>query len=298
MAITPAMIQLQGVDNSLWTLAGPGRGQEGAELGTSPSGLYDAPVSTIWNASAFQIGSTFAGYKINKRDLVFSVNLFELPGRSWQSIDSAWRKAWRYDQDSQLIVTTESGTRTLNLRLSEQPSMATVHDPHLKQWASVTMTCTAGVPWWVETDTTSSWVCPTSTLNGSIAWGSLPVENPTDQDMYLKWVGSAPAQWSLPDFSWGNNYYGRATADAERMITLPKTTAGQDLTVDTDPLAEMIIAANGDLMWPLMNGVSFEYQVPPYTPSTSVPVAVTFAPAGASVMCVQPRNWSRPWGLQ
>jgi len=298
MAITPAMIQAFGVDGSVWTLAGPGRGREGAELGTSPSGLYDAPVSTIWNASAFQIGSTFAGYKITKRDVVFSVNLFEMPGMSWQSVDSAWRKAWRYDQDSTLVVTTETGTRSLNLRMSEQPSMTTVHDPHMKQWAAVTMTCTAGIPWWVETDATQTWVSPTNSLGGTVVHGSVLVENPTDQDMYLKWVCSAPGQWTLPDFSWNNNYHGRAVADAARIITLPRTVAGQDLTVDTDPVAEMIIAANGAFMWPLMGGVSFEYQVPPYTPSTSVPVSVAFAPAGAAVMCVQPRNWSRPWGMQ
>jgi hypothetical protein len=298
MAITPAMIQAIGVDGSFWALAGHGHGQQGAELGTSPSGLYDAPVSTIWNASAFQIGSTFAAYKVNKRDLVFTINLFELPGMSWQSVDSAWRKAWRYDQDSQLVVTTETGTRTLNLRLSEQPTLTTAHDPHLKQWASVTMTCTAGLPWWVEQDATQTWIAPTNTTGGTISRGTVLVENPTDQDMYLKWVCSAPGQWTVPDFSWGNNYYGRAAADAGRIITLPLTAAGQDLTVDTDPLAEMIIAADGSPMWPAMDGVSFEYQVPPYTPSTSLPVSVQFAPIGASVMCVQPRNWSRPWGMQ
>jgi hypothetical protein len=292
------MIQLIGVDGSVWMLAGPGRGREGAELGTSPSGLYDAPVTTIWNASAFQVGSTFAGYKIDKRDLVFTVNLFQLPGMSWQTVDSAWRKAWAYDRDSQLVVTTESGTRTLNLRMTQQPGMTTIHDPHLKQWATVQMTCSAGVPWWIEDDTTSSWICPVDTRSGAIAYGTVPVENPTDQDMYLRWVCSAPAQWTLPDFSWGNDYYGRAAHDAARTVTLPRTSAGQDLTVDTDPMAEMIVSADGAAIWALMDGVSFEYQVPPYTPSTQLPVSVTFAPAGAAVLCVQPRNWSRPWGLQ
>ncbi|WP_327139337.1 phage tail protein [Nocardia sp. NBC_01327] len=295
---TPAMIQLTGVDNSVWTLAGPGQAQQGVELGTNPSGIYDAPVTTIWNQSAFQIGSTFAGYKIPKRDVVFGVNIFELPGMSWQSVDSAWRRAWAYDQDSTLTITTETGTRSLLLRMSQQPSMSSVHDPHLKLWAQVTMTCTAGIPWWVEQDSTQNWVAPIDTTGGAITSGTILIENPTDQAMYLKWVCSAPAQWTLPDFSWGNNFYGRASTDANRVITLPRTSAGQDLTVDTDPMAEMIVAADGSLMWALMGGVSFEYAVPPYTKSTAVPVSVTYAPAGASVMCVQPRNWSRPWGGQ
>lgn len=82
------------------------------------------------------------------------------------------------------------------------------------------------------------------------------------------------------------------------MITLPQTAAGKDLTVDTDPMEEMIVAQDSSQMWALMNGVSFLYPVPPYTPATSVPVSVTGAPSGASVLVVQPRNWSRPWGLQ
>ncbi|WP_306363373.1 hypothetical protein [Nocardia sp. CC227C] len=94
MASNAAMITVTGVDGSLWTIAGQGRGREGVELATSPSGLYDAPVTTIWNQSAFQVGSSFGGFRTNKRDVVFAVNIFEAAGRSWESVDSAWRKAW------------------------------------------------------------------------------------------------------------------------------------------------------------------------------------------------------------
>ncbi|MFE3795610.1 hypothetical protein [Nocardia tengchongensis] len=81
MAPTPALIELTGVDGSVWVLSGPGQARQGVELGSNPSGLYDAPVTTIWNESAFQIGSTFAGYKNPKRDVVFSVNILK-PARA------------------------------------------------------------------------------------------------------------------------------------------------------------------------------------------------------------------------
>ncbi|WP_146251116.1 phage tail protein [Nocardia tenerifensis] len=287
------MITITGVDGSRWTVAGQGRGQEGVELATSPSGLYDAPVSTIWNQTAFQIGSSFGGYRINKRDVVFAVNIFQTPGLAWESVDSAWRKAWAYDRDSTMTITTDYGTRALALRLSEQPDFKPEKDPHLKRWGKVVMTCIAGNPWWVESDVTSSWTSTIDTIGGAIQSGSLTVANPTDQPMWLKWVCSAPGKWTLPDFSWI-----AGDRDAARMVTLPLAARGQDLTVDTDPMEEMIVAADKSQFWALMNGVSFLYPVPPYTPSTSMPVKVTGAPTGASIMAVQQRNWSRPWGLQ
>ncbi|WP_405134008.1 phage tail protein [Nocardia sp. NBC_01388] len=298
MGPSPARITITGVDGSTWTISGQGRGQEGVELGTSPSGLYDAPVTTIWNATAFQTGSTYGGYSTNQRDVVFGVNIFKVPGRSWESVDSAWRKAWAYDTDSVMTVTTDYGSRSLSLRLTQQPDFKPAKDPHLNALGQVTMTCTAGNPWWIENDVTSTWISPTATTNGTSCSGTVTISNPTDQPMYLLWVCSAPGQWTLPDFSWGSDYYGRAVADANRAITLPATAAGQDLVVDTDPSQEMIVAADGSQIWALMGGVSFEYVIPPYTPSTVLPVKVTGAPVGASVMVVQPRNWSRPWGLQ
>ncbi|MBH0775022.1 phage tail protein [Nocardia bovistercoris] len=294
MAPNAAMITVTGVDGSIWTIAGQGRGREGVELATSPSGLYDAPVTTIWNQSAFQVGSSFGGYRTNKRDVVFALNISEAAGRSWEAVDSAWRKAWAYDRDSTLTITTDFGTRSLKLRMSEQPDFKPDKDPHLKRWGKVVMTCTAGNPWWVESDVTGVWTSTISTTAPNTSQsGTLRIANPTDQPMWLKWVCSAPGKWTLPDYSWGAD-----SGDAARTIILPVTTTGQDLTIDTDPMEEMIVAADRSQIWALMNGVSFLYPVPPYTAATDVTVSVTGAPLGASVLVVQPRNWSRPWGLQ
>lgn len=294
MAPNAAMITVTGVDGSLWTIAGQGRGREGVELATSPSGLYDAPVTTIWNQSAFQIGSSFGGYRTNKRDVVFAVNIIQAAGQSWEAVDSAWRKAWAYDRDSTLTITTDYGTRSLKLRMSEQPDFKPDKDPHLKMHSKVVMTCVAGNPWWVESDVTSIWTSTIDTTGPDVSQhGTVGIANPTDQPMWLKWVCTAPGRWTLPDFSWNPT-----ENNATRTINLPTVGAGQDLTVDTDPMEEMIVAADGSQIWALMNGVSFLYPVPAYTPATDVPVTVTGAPAGASVLVVQPRNWSRPWGLQ
>jgi hypothetical protein len=289
---TPATIEVVGVDGSHWHLSGPGYGAEGAELGTSPQGLWDAPVSTIWLTSAFQDGATFGGVNWLKREVVFGVNIFETATQSWEEVDSAWRKAWSYEADSQLIITTQYGARRLYLRMSQQPEIKMTQDSHIKRWGKVTMTCTAGKPWWVEDDVTATAVTTTNTtVSGSeILW--LPVSNPTDRPLYLRWVGSAPATWTFPDFSWDGG------ADAARVVHMPSLTTGQDITVDTDPMEEMVVAADGSSVWARMNGVAFVHAVPPWTEETNIPVTVTGAPIGASVMVRCPRNWSRPWGLQ
>ena len=300
--LRPSKITLLGVDNSLWHISGINQGAEGVELAVNPSGLGDAPVTSIWNATAFQTGATWYGMRYDKRDVVLTFNVTAAGGLSWEAVDGNFRKAWSYAADSTLMVTTESSTRCLKLRLSQHPDFASKHDPHLKSWAPIVLTCTAGFPFWTETDITQTWVSPADTHTGSSEKeGSVMVENPTDLPMYLQWVCSAPAQWTLPDFSYGLDYnYGKGTGaeNLARVVTLPKTATGQDLTINTDPQQPMIIAADGSNQWAAMNGVSFLYPVPPQTPPTSYPVWVTYAPASASVMCVQTRYWTRPYGLQ
>ncbi|MBF6332370.1 phage tail protein [Nocardia transvalensis] len=290
---TAAVIELHGVDGSHWVLSGPGQGAQGVELGTSPTGLYDAPVKTLWVSSAFQPGATFTGVNWLKRDVVFAVNIYETASAGWEDVDSAWRKAWAYDRDATLTVTTSHGARKLRLRMSGQPDIKPKIDPHIKRFSQVTMTCTAGTPWWVEDDVTATAATTTdTTAQGASQTLWLPVSNPTDQPMYLQWVCTAPGVWTLPDFSWRDDDH------RDRVITMPTLTAGQDITVDTDPMEELVVAADGSSAWARMNGKMFLHPVPAYTAQTQLPVTVSGAPTGAAVQVRCRRCWSRPWGLQ
>ncbi|AVP71351.1 phage tail protein [Prescottella equi] len=290
-----ALIELDGVDGSHWTLSGPGMGSGGVEFATAPAGIYDAPVQVSWSSSAFEYGARPGVANWLKRDVTFAVNIFETQQFSWQDVDSAWRKAWSYEEDSTLSITTSYGTRRLKLRLTQQPEFKPDVDPHLRRSGKVTMICTAGVPWWVEDDVVDTWKSPVSTADGTLQIGSVVVSNPTDRPMWLQWVATAPGRWTLPDHSWNPD-----DPEDERYgaIKLPTLIVGQDVTVDTDPMEEMIVAADDSLVWARMDGQFFQYAVPPYTPPTRIPVAVTGAPAGAAVMVRSRRNWSRPWGLE
>jgi hypothetical protein len=170
-----------------------------------------------------------------------------------------------------------------------------VNDPHIKAWGRVTMMCTAGVPWWVEDDVISTASTVTNTTVSGVETLLMTVSNPTDQPLYLRWVLPAPTnstQWTVPDFSWADD------DNAARAIQLPTQTIGQNLTIDTDPLEEMIVSSDGSLFWARMNGQLFEFPVPAYTPPTQIPIQVKGVPIGTPAMVRCPRNWSRPWGLQ
>jgi len=294
-----ATVELEGVNGNWFTLSGPGMGEQGAYLGTDVDGIYDAPVKTIQNSHAFQTGSTYGGKRNLQRDLVFGVWITDDNGESWESNDSEWRKAWDYAKDAKLWITTETSRRYLKVKLAEQPQVQMEHDPRLIGSQKVVMTCVANDPWWYEPDATATWIAPTDTSGGSTVSGTVTVSNPTDVPIWLKWVIQAPGKPTLPDFSFGDDRYERATIDAARQVVMPTLQTGEHILVDTDEEAinGQVNSSTDTAVYMRMNGVTFCYPVPPYTPATALPVAMSKAPAGVGIQVRQPRPWSRPWGL-
>ena len=277
-----ARIEVEGVDGSTWVLNGPGAGREGVHLGESPDGIYDAPVRTLWQQGAFQEGATPNGARWDARDIVFTAMIQGVEGRSWQDVDSQWRRAWSYTADSIMRVSTESGTRELKLRMFESPKFTPDVDPRVNEFGEVVMTCRAGDPFWREQPDTQ-----TVTAAGSSGTEHVTVFNPTDKEMWLRWVLSAGSRWTLPDFDF---------AGGQRTVTMPTAYTSRDVLVDTHPLREQIVISDWANAWEAMGGVQLLHPVPPYTPPTDVPVSWTGS--GGALMLVQDRRWSRPWGLE
>lgn len=277
-----ARIEVEGVDGSQWVLNGPGAGREGVTLGQSPQGIYDSPVRTLWQQGAFQEGSTPNGARWDARDVVFTAQVQGVAGRSWQDVDSQWRRAWSYTEDSVMRVGTPSGTRELRLRMYEAPKFEPDIDPRVNGFGEVVMTCRAGDPFWREQPNKQ-----TVEADGESGSAEVEVWNPTDKDMWLRWVMSPGSRWTLPDFDYGGG---------QRTITLPSSFTDEQVLVDTHPLREQVVVVDWANAWEAMNGVQFLYPVPAYTPPTQVPVSWTGD--GGSLMLVQDRRWSRPWGLE
>ena len=75
---TPARIDITDIHGRTWTVSGAGVGAEGVELAEDPQGLFDeAPISGIWQQSAFQEGSTYLGHTIDPIDLVLGFDIYD-----------------------------------------------------------------------------------------------------------------------------------------------------------------------------------------------------------------------------
>ncbi|ASZ75459.1 minor tail protein [Mycobacterium phage Kimona] len=231
------LVELIGVNGELFTLAGPGEGDQGVYLGTDVKGLYDPPVKVVSEEPGNFPGARYLNHRILKRDIVFGVEIphDEGEGHSWLSRDSRWRKAWAFDRDCILKVTTpESGTRYLKVRLAESPEVSLYTDPRGNKINQVAMVCVAYDPFWYEDDliytaTTQldttfdpnplpwPWPqeeLPTETLYITVEPGSVDATgrqnpgglNPTDQITWLKWLlpGSTqePAEPYVPGIPW------------------------------------------------------------------------------------------------
>ena len=275
-------VEVEGVDGSIWHLYGHREGEEGVHLGMEPDGLVDSPVRTLWTQTASGRGATAAGVRWEPRDLVFTALVGDRFGRDWQTVDSAWRRAWSYEDETIIRVTTTwSGTRELRCQLFEAPQVGVEMDPNVNGFAQVVMTVRAANPFWRSLPEYQT----VEASSGSP--GSVVIDNPTDTPGFSKWVTIAGARWTIPDFDFKGS---------QRVITLPASYTDSNVVIDTDPLEETITVAGWPNAWDQMGGVDFLHPVPPGTPPTEVPVSWTGS--SGSLTLVLEREWTRPWGLE
>lgn len=220
------VVELEGVNGEWFTIAGRHAGDKGVYLATGVSGLFDPPVKASYEEPGNYPGARYLSHRVLRRDLIFAVHILE-DGESWLSRDSEWRKAWAFDRDCKLYVTTaESGTRYLKVRLFESPDVDTETDPNGRTLTTVKMVTVAGDPFWYEDDVVYTAVTKTDTSfdPNQLPWPwpqNIPSEtlkikvdpedskgglNPTDQYIFPKWTvpGSshAPSEPYIPGLPW------------------------------------------------------------------------------------------------
>lgn len=288
-------IEIEGRDGSNWVISGPGFGQQGVILKPKVSQLIDTPVKTLYVPGPF--GEEFAGKRVQRREIVFTVQIGseEMTPEEWADTDARWRWAWDYEQESTMIATvynddgTIESSRYIKLRLLEEPKSYGDRDPFIYGDDEVVMTVTATFPYWRSDDRVYEW--STQSSSGS---HSFTVHNDGDVPVWPRWSLSAPGSWVVSDKSWGNDMYSRGTADAARLVGIPPLPEGAHASVDSDPRVQTIICVNGyaaqqhwrgkDLLYPVMPGAS-----------GSVSVSVSGAIGGAAAQLRLPSWYSRPW---
>lgn len=275
-------------------ISGPGKGDQGVELMPKLSGCIDAPVKSLWIPSSY--GQSFVDFKWQRRDIVFTVNIFDDEGdpEVWRTIDSRWRYAFDYIQETTIRFTTNGSYRDLRVRLLEEPKAYESgpwegKDPALYACSTVVMTVAAELPFYVGPSDFYDW-----SGEGSSGSEEFQLNVDCDVPVWPKWTLTDQARWRLPDFSYGNNDYGTGTMDLGRTVVLPYLPPGAGCVADSDPRKQTLLAQNRINLQGLWAGQDLLYPIPGGTYST-IPVSVTDAVDGFRLQLEIPKWYSRPW---
>ena len=291
--------------NTVFHVHGQDAGLEGVWLAAGQvQGIYDAPIKTTWKTGAFQVGATQKAVKRLHRDMELGFHVVEtFDNFEWN--ESMFRQIFFYEEDQWSttpkkttieVVTEMSGTRKLDVLMYEQPDFNAGIDPIQQQYGNLIMKLRAGEPMWYEDNAVSQF-----TSGATSASGTVTVSNPTDQVMYHKWV-LTPGIWTLPDFQWVGDPGERQPGGAQgsRLIN--------DITITSANGGAVIDLDRAELMYRDLNNTNilgqqgankiFTFPIPPYTPEYELPVSYKGQVGGATVQLVQPRRWSRPYGLE
>lgn len=301
-------ISLLGCDRTRWDLAGTNMGRQGVIITDEQvDGIYDAPITQEWSEDADEIGGTWEHTAYGIREMLLGFHVFEddFPNLEAGRLESNFRLAFAMHRDAwdknfqhaRLVVKTKlSGIRMLTVQMYEVPDVELGDDPLADEYFNIVYKLRAGNPMWMGKPRTTFF--ETTGTSGS---GQIEVSNPTDQPMRITWKLTR-GKWTIPDPSWEGEPNKRvpAGAQANRTIPLPKvldTDGG--VTISRDRKGLHAKTATGANFLGRMNGNWVQHEIPPYTPRTMLPISVTEAPSGgARAELVQPRAWSRPWGLE
>ncbi|MGZ6045905.1 MAG: phage tail protein, partial [Isosphaeraceae bacterium] len=145
------IVELEGVNGEWFNLTD---GDQGIWLGTDLKGIYDAPVKAVYEEPGNYPGARYLNHRLLRRDITFGVWILNDRGsNSWLSRDSLWAKAWAFNKDCKLHITTQdSGHRYLKLRKLEAIQVDTTTDPNGNTANQAVMTCVSPDPFWYEDD--------------------------------------------------------------------------------------------------------------------------------------------------
>lgn len=289
-----AKIEVFGVHGEYFCISGEGAGNEGVILQPKLKGAIDTPVKSMWLPGSY--GQTFVDFRWERREVIFTVTVVADDGdpETWHSIDSKWRFAFDYVKESTIRFTTSDGYRDLKVRMIEEPKSYESggwegKDPHLYATSTVVMTTAAELPFFVGPSDFYSW-----SGEGEKGKTTFKLNVDCDVPVWPKWTLSDQSRWRLPDFSWGNEEYGRGLADTGRTLELPFIPRGAGCVADSDPRVQTLLAKNRMNLQGLWKGKDLLYPIAGGTYS-EIPVSVKDAVEGYAVRLEVPKWYTRPW---
>lgn len=271
---------IHGVDGSEWVVHGPRSHREPARLLAGKLGdFYEPPLEATYRGVVGQAGASYRGHRVLERYIPLRMAFY---GDAWREVEARFRAAFAPDADATLTVTTHAwGSRWMRARLAEAPAYEDGLDPGVNAAMVKLYSLVAGDPFWYAGEVHDEFVFDGSNWAGD----TVTVDNPTDVPAWPAWVLTAPAKFGLPDIDL------TAAHPAQRFVYLPFQPHGRTVRVDTDPLAETIVANDATLMWAQLNGQFFDNPIPPRTPPTELPVYVDPFPLLGLPLPPQWRMW-------
>lgn len=298
------IIDVRGVNGDFCRISPPGYSW-GPELAPGSTGLYDMPIQTNWGSYGF--GQFFQSWKPKRRNVVWTVDIMNpdtgtaLDENSdlWHTIYSRWKAMFSPAAEATIVYTSLDGERTLGVRTIDAPKPFSAHrfegqDPKLFAFGSVVQTMGCELPFYVGKSEVIPWE---TELPGSY-WFSLPYFNPASIDIWPEWHCTGGASYILPDFSFGNEAYGRGQRDLEKTIFCSPLLVGEDLEIQTRPDLETYVTSLETNYAGRQQGRDFEYPIPPGMGSSGrgcVVLANVTNPDGARVELVLPRWYDEPF---
>jgi hypothetical protein len=299
-------LYLNGCDGSRWDLTNE---TEGVLLRPGPQKFIDAPAKTFWLETS--TGSSYQGMRFERRDPVFSVQIYHPNPLVWADIDSRFRMALGMvgEDEFELEAHTSYGVRRLKMRLLTEPiAYASADyekkDPYITHDSTLGISAACENPFWEADPLEYEWTLESGT-SGEVTW---QIENRGDVECWWKAFVTAPGDWTVSDKSRGLKIYAkntppynRAADDAEREQWIPPLLPGEDLSIDSDPDERTLVAANGAPVQNRWNSNGILYPIRarlrPEDPDAGFTVRVENANPGAAVKLWVPRRFTRPFGV-
>lgn len=281
----------------------------GPFLAPKSTGLFDMAIQSNWGIGPF--GQFFQSWKPKRRDVVWTVMVMnpdtggEIDEDSdlWHTIYSRWRNMFSPAVESTVDYISVDGNRTLGLRtLQASQSVSSLQfegfDPHIWAAGSIVQTTAAEIPFYVGP---SQQYTHAVTGTGDF-WFPMPYFNPGSVDIWPEWDVTGGASYVLPDYSFGNEAYGRGINDIGKTFPVPTLLPGENTTVMSRPDMELFVSEWETPVGNRNPGFNLEYPIGPGFGSSDVdgpnPGCIVRALGvvdGAAVTLTLPRWYADPF---
>lgn len=305
----PDRIAIRGV-NGDYCIISPQQYSWGPFLAPHSTGLFDMAFQSNWGVGAF--GQFFQSWKPKRRDVVWTMHIMnpetgtqiDQDSNLWHTLYSRYRNMFSPSEEAFIEYTSVDGERLLGTRQIQAPQSVSSqhfegHDPHLLSYGSIVQTMGCELPFYVGASQSYSWETPGE---GNF-WFRLPYFNPASIDIWPEADVDGGATWVIPDYSFGNECYGRGVNDLGKTVPIPRLLPGENSTIMWRPDSEWILSEWETRPWQRSPGLRNEYPIPPGKGSSEIDGpnpgcvirCIDAASAGLGFVLTLPRWYAEPF---